>query len=76
VGKGNDWNAPQCRGGQRSPMGRQANFYICNFSLRTSTGILIAYVLVQPEMERERFPLVLVSIPPFGRGFSRHRYNH
>ena len=27
-------------------------------------------VLVQPEMERGGFPLV--SIPPFGRGFSRH----
>ena len=27
-------------------------------------------VLVQPEMERRRFPLV--SILPFGRGFSRH----
>ena len=31
-------------------------------------------VLVQPEMERGRFPLV--SIPPFGRGFSRHLYDH
>ena len=31
-------------------------------------------VLVQPEMERWRFPLA--SIPPFGRGFSRHRYDH
>ncbi len=31
-------------------------------------------VLVQSEMERGRSPLV--SIPPFGRGFSRHRYNH
>jgi organic hydroperoxide reductase OsmC/OhrA len=29
-------------------------------------------VLVQPEMERRRSPLV--SIPPLGRGFSRHRY--
>jgi hypothetical protein len=29
-----------------------------------------AFVLVQPEMERRRFPLV--SILPFGRGFSRH----
>ena len=29
-----------------------------------------AGVLVQPEMERRRSPLV--SIPPFGRGFSRH----
>jgi hypothetical protein len=27
-------------------------------------------VLVQPEMEKRRSPLV--SIPPFGRGFSRH----
>ena len=27
-------------------------------------------VLVQPEMERRRSPLM--SIPPFGRGFSRH----
>jgi hypothetical protein len=27
-------------------------------------------VPAQPEMETERFPLV--SIPPFGRGFSRH----
>ena len=26
-------------------------------------------MLVQPEMEKRRFPLV--SIPPFGRGFSR-----
>ena len=31
-------------------------------------------MLVQPEMERRRSPLV--SIPPFGRGFSRHRYDH
>ena len=31
-------------------------------------------VLVQPEMERWRFPLA--SIPSFGRGFSRHRYDH
>src|SRR6266478_4221591 len=31
-------------------------------------------VLVLPEMERWRFPLA--SIPPFGRGFSRHRYDH
>ena len=31
-------------------------------------------VLVQPEMERRRSPLV--SIPPVGRGFSRHRYDH
>ena len=31
---------------------------------------VIPVVLVQPEMERGRFPLV--SIPPFGRGFSRH----
>src|ERR1039458_5672903 len=31
-------------------------------------------VLVQPEMERRRSPLV--SIPPLGRGFSRHRYDH
>ena len=31
-------------------------------------------VLVQPEMESWRFPLA--SIPPFGRGFSRHRYDH
>jgi hypothetical protein len=29
-----------------------------------------ASVLVQPEMEKRRSPLV--SIPPFGRGFSRH----
>src|SRR6266481_1588596 len=29
------------------------------------------FVLVQPEMERGRSPLV--SIPPFGRGFSRHQ---
>ena len=28
------------------------------------------YVLVQPEMEKRVSPLV--SIPPFGRGFSRH----
>src|ERR1039457_2259129 len=28
-------------------------------------------VLVQPELERRRSPLV--SIPPCGRGFSRHR---
>jgi len=31
-------------------------------------------VLFQPEMERGRSPLV--SIAPFGRGFSRHRYDH
>jgi hypothetical protein len=29
---------------------------------------------VQPEMERGRSPLV--NIPPFGRGFSRYRYDH
>ena len=34
----------------------------------------IASVLVQPEMERGRSPLV--SIPPLGRGFPRHRYDH
>lgn len=32
------------------------------------------FVLVQPEMEGRRSPLV--SIPPVGRGFSRHRYDH
>jgi hypothetical protein len=31
---------------------------------------VLAAVPAQPEMETERFPLV--SIPPFGRGFSRH----
>jgi hypothetical protein len=31
-------------------------------------------VLVQPEMERGRSPLV--SIPPFGRRFTRHRCDH
>ena len=31
-------------------------------------------VLVQPEMEKARSPLV--SIPPFGRGFSRHLEDH
>src|SRR6266478_6129644 len=31
---------------------------------------LCVFVLVQPEMEKRRSPLV--SIPPFGRGFSRH----
>jgi len=30
----------------------------------------IAYVMVQPELERRSSPLV--SIPPFGRGYSRH----
>ena len=34
----------------------------------------LSCVLVQPEMERRRSPLV--SIPPFGRGFTRHRYDH
>jgi len=43
-----------------------------------SAGVPVAEylrVLVQPEMEKRRSPLVsipLVSIPPFGRGFSRH----
>jgi hypothetical protein len=31
-------------------------------------------MLVQPEMERRRSPLV--SIPPLGRGFTRHRYDY
>jgi hypothetical protein len=30
----------------------------------------VGFVLVQPELEKRRSPLV--SIPPFGRGFSRH----
>jgi len=30
--------------------------------------------LAQPEMERGRSPFV--NIPPFGQGFSRHRYDH
>ena len=34
-------------------------------------GAIAAIVLVQPEMERGRSPLV--SIPPFGRRFSKHR---
>jgi hypothetical protein len=38
--------------------------------LSTDGGVLIWSVLVQPEMEKRRSPLV--SIPPFGRGFSRH----
>src|SRR5438445_11836126 len=38
---------------------------ISSHTTRTS-----ARVLVQPEMEKRRSPLV--SIPPFGRGFSRH----
>src|ERR1039458_8398578 len=45
------------------------------FELNTPTyvpkGLHCQPVLVQPEMERRRFPLV--SIPPFGQGFSRHR---
>jgi len=47
-------------------------------SKRTNAAFLSAYnldgVLVQPEMERGRSPLV--SIPPFGREFSSHRYDH
>jgi len=35
----------------------------------TTNGVVYG-VPAQPEMETERFPLV--SIPPFGRGFSRH----
>src|SRR5216683_2673180 len=38
------------------------------------TASALPHVLVQPEMERGRSPLV--SIPPFGRGFPRHRYDH
>ena len=32
MGEGDDWNALQCRGGQRSLMGGQTNFYINNCS--------------------------------------------
>jgi len=38
---------------------------------RQGRGIHIS-VLVQREMERSRFPLAM-SIPPYGRGFSRHQ---
>ena len=34
----------------------------------------VPHVLVQPEMRRGRSPLV--SVPPFGRGFPRPRYDH
>jgi len=37
---------------------------------RKTAAACTARVPAQPEMETERFPLV--SIPPFGRGFSRH----
>jgi hypothetical protein len=37
---------------------------------RKATAQVAGVVPAQPEMETERFPLV--SIPPFGRGFSRH----
>src|SRR5207302_9231482 len=43
------------------------------WKLTVSSGLsggCLAAVLVQPEMEKRRSPLV--SIPPFGRGFSRH----
>src|SRR5882724_1224615 len=36
----------------------------------SSNRLTLGDVLVQPEMEKRRSPLV--SIPPFGRGFSRH----
>jgi hypothetical protein len=39
-----------------------------------TTGNFQPELTVQPEMERGRSPLV--SIPLFGRGFSRHRYDH
>ena len=39
----------------------------CRVEGQASKGAVI--VLVQPEMEKRRSPLV--SIPPFGRGFSR-----
>jgi hypothetical protein len=45
--------------GQRSPMGGQANFYInCNFSLRTSTGILIVYEIGFPGRREVRSDLL------------------
>jgi hypothetical protein len=45
------------------------------FSVERSRGMLpTSFVLVQPEMERWRFPLA--SIPPFGRRFSRDRCDH
>src|SRR5438270_4232633 len=43
------------------------------WKLTVSSGLsggCLAAVLVQPELEKRRSPLV--SIPPFGRGFSRH----
>ena len=52
---------PQAHPGWRNPLG-----------VGFSKGA--AVVLVQPEMDRGRSPLV--SIPPFGQGFSRHQYNH
>jgi hypothetical protein len=50
-------------------------FFNCTQSCTHSLGAFDfrKCVLVQPEMERGRSPLV--SIPPFGRGFSRHRYD-
>src|ERR1700739_4036591 len=54
--------------------------HVTAFWLRLASNILlnlflyVHIVLVQAEMERWRFPLA--SIPPFWRGFSRHRYDH
>jgi hypothetical protein len=41
------------------------------FSTSDFFGAFGNSVLVQPEMEKRRSPLV--SVPPFGRGFSRHQ---
>jgi hypothetical protein len=44
---------------------------LVNAGTKLSIRQLNANVLVQPELERRRSPLV--SIPPCGRGFSRHQ---
>jgi hypothetical protein len=58
----------------RRPMGTLARSTVrCTTTIvrsRRSLNGRTCSVLVQPEMEKRRSPLV--SIPPFGRGFSRH----
>ncbi len=45
------------------------HLFISGIVRRALMGLVVG-VLAQPEMEKRRSPLV--SIPPFGRGFSRH----
>jgi hypothetical protein len=61
--------------GLAAPVGRaHVPVFVVTPETSTIKFYVRASVVVQPEMEEQRFPFV--SIPSLGRGFSRHRYNH